>query len=91
MSRTHRLGVLGWPVGHSRSPAMHNAALEAVGLGNWRYQLLPVPPELFTETVRALAAAGFRGANVTLPHKQAAMALFYFNGVPRSGPFGSQQ
>jgi len=75
MSRTHRLGVLGWPVGHSRSPAMHNAALEAVGLGNWRYQLLPVPPALFAETVRGLSGAGFRGVNVTIPHKEAALAL----------------
>jgi shikimate dehydrogenase len=70
-----RLGVLGWPVTHSRSPAMHNAALEAVGLTGWRYQLLPVPPELFAQTVRALPQAGFRGANVTIPHKEAALAL----------------
>jgi shikimate dehydrogenase len=71
-----RLGVLGWPVGHSRSPAMQNAALERVGLGDsWRYQLLPVPPELFDETVRALPPTGFRGVNVTIPHKSAALAL----------------
>jgi shikimate dehydrogenase len=70
-----RLGVLGWPVAHSRSPAMHNAALAAVGLGDWRYQHLPVAPELFAETVRALGAAGFGGANVTIPHKEAALAL----------------
>jgi shikimate dehydrogenase len=73
-SRT-RLGVLGWPVAHSRSPAIQNAALHAVGLIDWRYQLLPVPPELFAETVKALPAAGFRGVNVTIPHKQAALAL----------------
>jgi shikimate dehydrogenase len=54
---------------------MHNAALAAVGLDGWRYQLLPVPPELFAETVRALPAAGFRGVNVTIPHKGAALAL----------------
>jgi shikimate dehydrogenase len=54
---------------------MHNAALAAVGLDEWRYQLLPVPPELFEETVRALPDAGFRGVNVTIPHKQAALAL----------------
>jgi shikimate dehydrogenase len=70
-----RLGVLGWPVGHSRSPAIQNAALTAAGLEGWRYQLLPVPPELLTEVIRALPAAGFRGANVTIPHKQAALAL----------------
>jgi shikimate dehydrogenase len=54
---------------------MHNAALAAVGLADWRYQLLPVPPELLAETVRALPGAGFRGVNVTIPHKQAALAL----------------
>jgi shikimate dehydrogenase len=70
-----RLGVLGWPVAHSRSPAMHNAALAAVGLRDWHYQRLPVPPEVFDETVRGLPAAGFVGANVTIPHKEAALAL----------------
>jgi shikimate dehydrogenase len=70
-----RLGVLGWPVAHSRSPAMQNAALRALGLDDWHYQRLPVPPELFDETVRALPEAGFAGANVTVPHKEAALAL----------------
>jgi len=70
-----RLGVLGWPVAHSRSPAMHNAALAAVGLRDWRYQRLPVPPALLAETVRALGSAGFLGANVTIPHKHAALEL----------------
>ncbi|MGN6871773.1 MAG: shikimate dehydrogenase family protein, partial [Solirubrobacteraceae bacterium] len=69
-----RLGVVGWPVAHSRSPAIQNAALKAVGLIDWRYQLLPVPPELFAETIPALANAGFRGVNVTIPHKEAALA-----------------
>jgi shikimate dehydrogenase len=66
---------MGWPVAHSRSPAMHNAALQACGLHHWRYGLLPVPPELFEETVRALPGAGFRGVNVTIPHKEAALAV----------------
>lgn len=70
-----RLGVLGWPVLHSRSPAMHAAAFAALGLEDWRYQLLPVPPELFAETVRALRPAGFAGANVTIPHKRSALSL----------------
>ncbi len=67
--------MLGWPVAHSRSPAIQNAALRAAGLDDWHYQLLPVPPELFDETVRGLPAAGFRGANVTIPHKRAALEL----------------
>jgi shikimate dehydrogenase len=54
---------------------MHGAALAAVGLDGWTYQRLPVPPELFEETVRALPGAGFAGANVTIPHKEAALAL----------------
>ena len=70
-----RLGVLGWPVAHSRSPRMHNAALAERGLKDWHYQRLPVPPEVFEETVRSLPAAGFVGANVTIPHKEAALAL----------------
>jgi shikimate dehydrogenase len=69
------LGVCGWPVAHSRSPAMHNAALRAVGLDDWEYLALPLPPPLFATTARALPAAGFRGVNVTIPHKQAALAL----------------
>jgi len=75
-------GVLGWPVRHSRSPAMHEAGYRALGLDDWRYQLLPVPPELFEETVRGLpttgfagGAPGFIGANVTIPHKEAALAV----------------
>jgi shikimate dehydrogenase len=71
-----RLGVLGWPVDHSRSPAMQNAALADAGLdGEYRYERIPVTPEAFAETVGGLAAAGFAGVNVTIPHKEAALAL----------------
>ncbi|HYY22474.1 MAG TPA: shikimate dehydrogenase [Thermoleophilaceae bacterium] len=67
-------GVLGFPVGHSRSPAMMAAAFRELGL-RWRYLKLPVPPERFAETVRALPASGYAGANVTVPHKLAAHRL----------------
>jgi shikimate dehydrogenase len=70
-----RLGVVGWPVAHSRSPAMHNAALAVLGLTDWRYQLLPIPPALVEETLRALPEAGFAGVNVTIPHKRAALGV----------------
>src|SRR5215212_4603785 len=53
---------------------MHNAAFRELGL-DWRYVKLPVPLVLFEETVRALPASGYRGANVTIPHKLAALAL----------------
>jgi shikimate dehydrogenase len=67
-------GVLGYPVGHSRSPAMMAAAFLECGL-DWRYVKLPVPPGLFAETVRALPASGYAGVNVTIPHKLAAFEL----------------
>ena len=70
-----RLGVFGWPVAHSRSPAIHNAAFVALGMEGWRYQLLPVPPRLFGEVAPALGGSGFLGANVTIPHKEAALAV----------------
>jgi shikimate dehydrogenase len=70
-----RLGVIGWPVAHSHSPAMFEAAFAELGMEDWAYQRLPLAPELFEQTVRALGASGFLGANVTIPHKQAALAL----------------
>jgi len=84
-----RLGVLGWPVAHSLSPAIQNAALAAVGLADrWRYQLLPVPPEVFDETVQALPVLGFRGVNVTIPHKARALALAT-DASPRAAAIGA--
>ncbi|HTC59852.1 MAG TPA: shikimate dehydrogenase [Solirubrobacteraceae bacterium] len=70
-----KLGVIGWPIAHSRSPAMFRAAFEACAMRDWSYQALPLPEELFEQTVRALGASGFLGANVTIPHKHAALEL----------------
>ena len=70
--KTQLIGLLGWPVSHSFSPAMHNAAAKAAGL-NWSYVPLPVPPDLIETAVKGLAALGFRGVNVTIPHKQSVM------------------
>jgi shikimate dehydrogenase len=70
-----RLAVLGHPVSHSRSPAMQAAALEALGLGDWSYQAIDAAPEAFEMTVRELASLGYAGVNVTVPHKEAALAL----------------
>ena len=67
-------GVLGFPVGHSRSPAMMNAAFRELGL-DWRYFKLPLPPERFEQALRALPGSGYRGANVTIPHKLVAHDL----------------
>lgn len=71
-----RLAVLGQPVSHSRSPAMQNAALEAVGLGGeWAYEAIEVGPSELGEVVRSLPERGFVGANVTIPHKRAALEI----------------
>jgi shikimate dehydrogenase len=70
-----RLAVLGHPVSHSRSPAMQNAALRHLGLGDWKYQAIDSAPDAFEMTVRELASVGYAGVNVTVPHKEAALAL----------------
>ncbi len=71
-----RLAVLGHPVSHSRSPAMQNAALDALGLaGEWSYEAIDVEPPEFDRRTRGLPGEGFVGVNVTIPHKEAALAL----------------
>jgi shikimate dehydrogenase len=71
-----RLAVLGHPVSHSRSPAMQNAALEALGLADeWSYGALDLEPAAFADRTRRLPEEGFVGANVTIPHKRAALEL----------------
>ena len=71
---TQLVGLIGWPVDHSLSPRMQNAAFAALGL-DWAYVALPTPPERLVEAVQGLVALGFRGANVTAPHKLAVAAL----------------
>jgi len=66
-------GVMGWPVGHSRSPRLHGFWLEQYGVDG-AYVPLAVPPERAAEAIRALPALGFRGCNVTVPHKEVAAA-----------------
>jgi shikimate dehydrogenase len=71
-----RLAVLGHPISHSRSPTMQNAALKALGLGNeWSYEAIDIEPAGFAGRTTQLPAQGFVGANITIPHKEAALAL----------------
>ena len=72
--RTRLAGIMGWPVSHSRSPALHNFWLDEHGIDG-AYVPLPVPPEHLERALRALPALGFRGCNLTLPHKEAALAI----------------
>jgi shikimate dehydrogenase len=71
-SRT--VGIIGWPVDHSLSPAIHNAAFADMGM-DWLYVPLPVEPGRLPSAVEGLRSLGFAGANVTMPHKTATAAL----------------
>lgn len=71
-ARTGLVGLLGFPVAHSLSPAMHEAALEALGL-DLRYLAFSVEPARLGEAIAGAAALGVRGLNVTVPHKVAAL------------------
>ncbi|HEX4112496.1 MAG TPA: shikimate dehydrogenase [Stellaceae bacterium] len=75
MSDDYRVaGVMGWPVAHSRSPAMHRYWLERHGLAG-DYVKLAVPPKNLARALRALPDLGFAGCNLTIPHKEAALDL----------------
>jgi shikimate dehydrogenase len=71
---TRLVAILGHPVAHSLSPRMQNAAFAARAL-DWAYVALDIPPEQLETAVRGLSAAGFAGANVTIPHKRVAALL----------------
>ncbi len=73
-ARTMLAGVVGWPVSHSRSPLLHNHWLARHGIDG-AYVPLPVRPEALAVALSGLRAAGFRGVNVTVPHKVAVAAL----------------
>lgn len=69
-----RAFVVGHPIAHSRSPLIHGHWLAEHGIAG-SYERLDVPPEDFASFVRGLAASGYAGGNVTIPHKEAAFAL----------------
>ena len=71
---TQTVGLIGWPVEHSRSPAMHNAAFAALGL-DWQYVLLPTPTEQLERVLGRLRSGELSGANVTIPHKSTVLLL----------------
>jgi shikimate dehydrogenase len=82
-ARTGLLGVIGWPVAHSRSPAMHNAALRALGL-DYVYLAFAVESGHLPQAIAGARALGVRGLNVTVPHKEAALALCEPDEVARA-------
>lgn len=71
---TRVVGLIGWPVDHSLSPVIHNAAFTALGM-DWAYVPLPVAPSNLANALAGLVALGFSGANITMPHKTHAADL----------------
>jgi shikimate dehydrogenase len=71
---TRLAGIMGWPVAHSRSPLLHGFWLDETGTDG-AYVPLPVRPEHIEQALRALPVLGFRGCNLTIPHKQAALHI----------------
>lgn len=86
-AKTTLVGLMGWPISHSISPVMHNAAFAELRM-NWRYVPLPVPPERVGEAVAGVRALGLRGVNVTVPHKQAVMP-FLDRWTPAAAAIGA--
>ena len=72
--RAKTAGVMGWPIGHSKSPALHNFWLRQHHIDG-AYVPMAVKPENLAQALRALAGQGFAGVNLTVPHKEAAMAI----------------
>lgn len=69
----NRVGVVGWPIEHSLSPVMHNAAFQALGMDDWVYDAMAVPPDIPRHAVIEPKRHGYIGLNVTVPFKQAVM------------------
>lgn len=69
----NRVGVIGFPVEHSLSPIMHNAAFEALQMRDWHYDAMSIPPDILRLGLREPKNHGYIGINVTVPHKEAIM------------------
>ena len=82
--RARLAGIVGWPVGHSASPRLHGYWLDLYGIDG-AYVPLPVRPENLDTALRALPRLGFAGVNVTVPHKEAALAI-----VDEAAPLASR-
>ncbi len=69
-----KAGVVGWPIGHSRSPLIHNHWIDSLGLSG-TYEAIAIDPKNFEADIHSLIEAGYAGVNCTVPHKHAALAI----------------
>lgn len=82
--RKNRVGLIGFPVEHSLSPVMHNAAFEALGMSDWLYDAMSIPPDILRYGVQEPKNHGYIGINVTVPHKEAMMELVRPDEIARA-------
>lgn len=75
MMKRNRVGVIGFPIEHSLSPVMHNAAFAALGMRDWHYDAMSIPPDILRQGVQEIRHHGYIGINVTVPHKEAMLEL----------------
>ncbi|MCY4538807.1 MAG: shikimate dehydrogenase [Chloroflexi bacterium] len=80
----NRVGLIGFPVEHSLSPVMHNAAFDALGMSDWLYDAMSIPPDILRYGVREPKNHGYVGINVTVPHKEAIMELVRPDEIARA-------
>jgi shikimate dehydrogenase len=80
----NKVGVIGWPIEHSLSPAMHNAAFAALGMTDWWYDKYAIPPDIVRHSLKEFRSHEFIGLNVTVPHKQAVMPYVKSDAVAKA-------
>jgi shikimate dehydrogenase len=80
---TTRVGIIGWPLEHSLSPAMHNAAFQALGM-DWHYDAMAIPPDIVRLGLKEPMQHGYIGINVTIPHKRAVMPYVRADEIARA-------
>lgn len=79
-----RVGVVGWPIAHSLSPVMHNAAFKALGMDDWLYDAMAIPPDIADYAVKEPKRHGYIGLNVTVPFKERALEWGQADAIARA-------
>lgn len=80
----NKVGAIGWPIEHSLSPVMHNAAFQTLGMHDWFYDKIAIPPDIVKLSLRELRDHDYIGINVTVPHKQAVMPYVKADAVAKA-------